>query len=154
MSEMLLSWSLCSTKLSKEWFEDSSSEEEVDENSHCHRCERRRENGGGSGKVGPMVELTVKITSVKVAGLSPPMRACVCAKFGHGASPISLNTSSSRQLKKKGKGKVKNWRERPVRARARANANAPFHRTLPGELSRKIIVAKIVSSGVIVDRVT
>jgi hypothetical protein len=70
----------------------------------------------------------------------------------HGAVPISLHTSSSRQSKKKGNGKVKNWRERPVRARARANA--PFHRTLPGELSRKIIVAKIVSSGVIVDCVT
>jgi hypothetical protein len=144
---MSSSRSLCSAKLSKEWFEDSSSEEEVDDNPDRHRRKRRRENGCGSGKVGPvMVELTVKITSVKVAGLSPTLTARVCAKFGLGAVPISLDTSSSRQSKKKGKGKVKNWRERPVRARARANA--PFHRTLPGELSRKIIVARIVSSGV------
>ena len=66
----------------------------MDDNSHRHRCERRRENGRGSGKVGPMVEeLTVKITSVKVAGLSPTLRARVCAKFGNGAVPISLDTS-------------------------------------------------------------
>jgi hypothetical protein len=108
MSEMLLSWSLCSTKLSKEWFEDSSSSKEVDDNSHRHRRERRRENGRGIRKVGPMVELTVKITSVEVAGLSPTLRARVCAKFGHGAVPISLDTSLSRQSSKKGKGKVKN----------------------------------------------
>jgi hypothetical protein len=54
-------WSLCSTRLSNEWFEDSSSSEE-DDNSDHHRRKRQGENERGSGKVGPMVELTMKIT--------------------------------------------------------------------------------------------
>ncbi len=71
----------------------------MDDNSDRHLRKRRRKNGRGSGKVGPMVELTVKMTSVKVPGLKPTLRARVGAEFGHGALPISLDTSSSRQSK-------------------------------------------------------
>ena len=44
--------------------------------------------------------------------------------------------------KKRGKKIVENWRERPVRACGRG----PFQRTLPGELSRSIIVAQRIST--------
>ena len=44
---------------------------------------------------------------------------------------------SGRRYNKKGKGKVENWRQRPVRS-------GVFQRTLPGELSRAIIVARKV----------
>jgi hypothetical protein len=42
-------------------------------------------------------------------------------------------------MQQKGKGKVENWRQRPVRS-------GVFQRTLPGELSRAIIVARKVPS--------
>ena len=53
----------------------------------------------------------------------------------HVAQGFNSDGLSERRRDKKGKGKVENWRQRPVRS-------GVFQRTLPGELSRVIIVAR------------
>ena len=120
----------------------------MEDYSNCHGNKRLRGNGWGNGQVRPMVEVAVKITCAKVCcPARPNLKARIGRPFGHhGCYRISVCKSSGGQTKKKGKSEVRNWRQRPVRVRARANA--PFHRTLPGELSRAIIVARIMSSSV------
>ena len=97
-------------KSSKEWFDDSSSGEEVDDYSNCHPHKRLRGNGWGrNGKeVCPMVEVVVKITLAKVGGPSrSTLRARIRPPFGHGGVPISLGKSSGGHTKKNGKSEVR-----------------------------------------------
>ncbi len=82
------------------------------------------------------VKVAVKI-ELKVAS-----KAVLTAKVHGGLKNSSLTSAVSTlaPFSQKGKGKAKNnWRERPVCARPHGS----FQRTLPGELSRAIFLARV-----------
>ena len=141
----------CST-LTKEWFEDSSSEDE----SHCVRRFKRGKQfirAGASDKLNNKIELlvTVRIASRKVGPLRArvsrgllkrTLNRSVATTTVESKSPTTSRSYSPTIIqshKERGKKKVGNWRKRPVRDSARR----PFRRTLPGELSRSIIVSRV-----------
>ena len=134
----------CTTE--KEWFDESSSEDDCDRISNCHQVRLRKmaymaKCGRAPRSVKTVepkvdVRVTVKIDFVPEATLT----AHVGVSFKNGSSNLKL----SKALKKKGKKSVENWRDRPVRARVRAHRH--FQRTLPGELERTIILGRRVLS--------
>jgi hypothetical protein len=80
------------------------------------------------------VRVVVKLALEDFTSLKGTLTAHVACGFSK-----SDGLSVSRRCNKKGKRKVDNWRQRPVRS-------GVFQRTLPGELSRVIIVATKVQS--------
>ena len=134
----------CTTE--KEWFDESSSEDDCNRISNCHQVRLRKmaymaKCGRAPRSVKTVepkvdVRVTVKIDFVPEATLT----AHVGVSFKNGSSNLKL----SKALKKKGKKSVENWRDRPVRARVRAHRH--FQRTLPGELERTIILGRRVLS--------
>ncbi|KAI2505586.1 hypothetical protein MHU86_8828 [Fragilaria crotonensis] len=159
MAETLCSTTSCST-LTKEWFEDSSSEDEAEFSQNCYHV-RLFKKGKASTlarrsdslrkdkdlivelKVKVKIELKVVSKAVLMANVSGGLK-----NAGSSTSAVddavttlpSSSQSSKPQQKKKKSGKAENnWRERPIRARP----HGPFQRTLPGELSRAIILARV-----------
>jgi hypothetical protein len=145
MAGTLGSGSTMSCTLEKEWFDESSSDDDRNNISNSHRVRLCKmadmgKCGGTPCLVTPVepkvdVRVTVKIDFVREATLT----AHVGVSFKNGSSNLKL----SKSLKKKGKKTVENWRDRPVRARVRAHRH--FQRTLPGELERTVILARRVS---------
>ena len=146
MAETSRSSGTTSSTLAKEWFDDSSSDNESDRISNCHRVRLRRIGETRKSVRAPDlmkkvetkvdVRVTVKIAFVPEASLT--------AHVGVSLKNANSTFYLSRQPKKKGKGSVENWRDRPVCACVRAHRH--FQRTLPGELCRTIILARRVSS--------
>ena len=141
MAETSCSTTLCST-LTKEWFEDSSSEEEDKSvSNHCrHVWLFKKGKTSTLGRRSDLLKEKDLIVEVKVAvkiELKVASKAVLTAKVHGGLKNGSLTSAVSTlaPFSQKGKGKAKNnWRERPVCARPHGS----FQRTLPGELSRAI----------------
>ena len=152
MTETAGSTASCSSMTTKEWFEDSSSEGEApirvrllnriwgkkkSTSSMSSKKERKRKvELDKEKKVEQMseVRVVVKLALEDFTSLKGTLTAHVACGFSK-----SDGLSVSRRCNKKGKRKVDNWRQRPVRS-------GVFQRTLPGELSRVIIVATKVQS--------
>jgi hypothetical protein len=147
--------------LTKEWFEDSSSEDEAEFSQNCYHVRlfkkgktstlARRSDSLRKDK-DLMVELRVKVKiELKVVSTKAVLMANVSGGLKNAGSSTSAvddavttlpssSQSTKPQQKKKKSGKAENnWRERPIRARP----HGPFQRTLPGELSRAIILARV-----------
>ncbi|KAI2492940.1 hypothetical protein MHU86_21618 [Fragilaria crotonensis] len=135
----------------REWFEDSSSEGEApirvrlmknggkkkSTSSMSLKKERKRKvELDKEKKIEQMREIrvVVKLELKNFTSSKGTLTAHVACGFSK-----SDGLSASRRCNKKGKQKVNNWRQRPVRS-------GVFQRTLPGELSRVIIVATKVRS--------
>ena len=152
MAETSCSTTSCSTS-TKEWFEDSSSEEE--ESVSNHRQHVRLFKKGKTSilarrsdllkekdlivelKVAVKIELKVVSKAVLTAKVRGGLKNCSLTSAVSTLAPSS-QSSGPPKIKRKGKAK-NNWRERPVRARP----HGPFQRTLPGELSRAIILTRV-----------
>lgn len=141
--------------LTKEWFEDSSSEEDgagEKSKSHCRgprRLLKKRKTTASSARLSdlskkvqataePMVELRVTLKVASKVASKAFLTAHVCGLLKN----RTLSSVGGRSLKKKGRGKIENWRKNPVRARE----HGPFGHTLPGELSRAIIGARVMAN--------
>ena len=152
MAETLCSTTSCST-LTKEWFEDSSSEEEESVSNHrqhvwlfkkgktsilARRSDLLKEKDLiVELKVAVKIELKVVSKAVLTAKVREGLKNCSLTSAVSTLAPSS-QSSGPPKIKRKGKAK-NNWRERPVRARP----HGPFQRTLPGELSRAIILTRV-----------
>ena len=153
----------CST-LTKDWFEDSSSEEEGTEIQNKRRHVRLRKGRRPSDVVvqkgrrpsgivvqrveGPMeVKVTLIIAHSHVVSLTARLSGRL---IGSKNSTLSTRPPKKKLNRKLDKRKVleNNWRERPVHPKECGS----FRRTIPGELCRSIIVAgRMVSSAATVD---
>ena len=140
----------------KEWFEDSSSEEDRADITNCTDFRVRTSKSGKKSLSGTGIsaKLTLTMDVVVTVRLPPPWQV-VSKRSLMGNVPSSFLSKTdlggevgipclARSLTKK-QGLVKkcavrsSWRDRPVRA----SPCGAFRRTLPGELSREIIVAKV-----------
>jgi hypothetical protein len=83
------------------------------------------------------IELKVVSKAVLTAKVCGGLKNCSLTSAVSTLAPSS-QSSGPPKIKRKGKAK-NNWRERPVRARP----HGPFQRTLPGELSRAIILTRV-----------
>ncbi|KAI2509604.1 hypothetical protein MHU86_4865 [Fragilaria crotonensis] len=132
MAETLCSTTSCST-LTKEWFEDSSSEDEAEFSQNCYHVRLFKK-----GKTSTLARRSDSLRKDKDLMVELKVKVKIELKVVSTKAVLMANHQTTAEEKKSGKAE-NNWRERPIRARP----HGPFQRTLPGELSRAIILARV-----------